>query len=406
MKHGLKKLLNLILVLVVGFLGGILGVITMQNYGSSSTANNTTTTTSSTSSNTSTSKTTYNNTTSVSEAVTKVQDAVVSVLNYQTSSSVNSDNPYSIFGNNTSSGELALTGEGSGVIYKKEGDVAYLVTNTHVVTGAEEIEIKLADGNTVEGTLVGSDTYSDISVIKIDAAAVTTVAEFGDSDSVNVGEVAIAIGSPLGAAYANSVTQGIISSLSRTVTSKAEDGQTISTNAIQTDAAINPGNSGGPLINIQGQVIGITSSKITSSSASLSSSVSVEGMGFAIPSNDAVAIINQLEKNGTVERPALGIQMTNLSRLSATDLSRINVPKDLTAGIVVISVQSGLSADGNLEKYDIITKIDDKAIESSSDLQSALYSKNIGDTVTVTFYRDGKEQTADIQLKSSTEDLQ
>ncbi|MBM9832681.1 trypsin-like peptidase domain-containing protein, partial [Enterococcus faecalis] len=184
--------------------------------------------------------------------------------------------------NNNDSGELALTGEGSGVIYKKEGKFAYLVTNTHVVTGAEQIEIKLADGNTVEGNLVGSDTYSDISVIKIDASAVTTVAEFGNSDSVNVGEVAIAIGSPLGAAYANSVTQGIVSSLSRTVTAKAEDGQTISTNAIQTDAAINPGNSGGPLINIQGQVIGITSSKITSNSTSLSSRVSVEGMGFAI----------------------------------------------------------------------------------------------------------------------------
>ncbi len=407
MKHSLKKLLNLILVLIVGFLGGILGVLAMQKYATPSQIVDSTTTKTTTSTDTSTSNVTYHNTTSVSEAVDKVQNAVVSVLNYQTTNTTGSDNPYSIFGNNNNdSGELALTGEGSGVIYKKEGKFAYLVTNTHVVTGAEQIEIKLADGNTVEGNLVGSDTYSDISVIKIDASAVTTVAEFGNSDSVNVGEVAIAIGSPLGAAYANSVTQGIVSSLSRTVTAKAEDGQTISTNAIQTDAAINPGNSGGPLINIQGQVIGITSSKITSNSTSLSSRVSVEGMGFAIPANDAVAIITQLEKNGKVERPALGINMTSLARLSANDLSRLNAPKDLSAGIVVIAVQSGLSADGILENYDIITKIDDKTIESSSDLQSALYSKNIGDTISVTFYRDGKEQTVDIQLKSSTEDLQ
>ncbi len=147
----------------------------------------------------------------------------------------------------------------------------------------------------ISGELVGSDTYSDIAVIKISADKVTTVAEFADSDTIKVGETTIAIGSPLGSVYANTVTQGIISSLSRTVTSQSEDGQTISTNAIQTDTAINPGNSGGPLINIQGQVIGITSSKITSSSAN-SSGVAVEGLGFAILANDAVAIINQLEK--------------------------------------------------------------------------------------------------------------
>ncbi|WP_303975034.1 S1C family serine protease [Streptococcus merionis] len=404
MKNSMKKLLHVLLILLVGFIGGTLGVVTMQKFGTSSTVANSTTTTS-TKNGTTTSNVTYNNTTSVSEAVDKVKNAVVSVINYQTSNN-NSRNPYSIFGDNNNSGELAVAGEGSGVIYKKEGNSAYLVTNTHVVAGAEQIEIKLADGNTVKGTLVGSDTYSDISVVKIDASVVTTVAEFGNSDSLNVGEIAIAIGSPLGTEYANSVTQGIVSSLSRTVTSKAEDGQTISTNAIQTDAAINPGNSGGPLINIQGQVIGITSSKITSSSASLSSSVSVEGMGFAIPANDAVSIIAQLEKNGKVERPALGIQMASLSNLSATDIARLNVPKDLTAGIVVVSVHSGLSADGRLKAYDIITKIDGKTIESSSDLQSALYSKNIGDTITVTFYRDGKEQTTDIQLSSSTDDLQ
>lgn len=314
MKNSLKKIFYLLLVLIVGFFGGVIGTAVMT-WLSPRPATTTTATQSST--NKTTNTVSYNNTASTTEAVNTVQDAVVSVLNYQTASQ-NPANPYSIFGRNDQDGELAVAGEGSGVIYKKDEQFAYLVTNTHVVVGAEQIEIKLVDGTTVEGTLVGSDTYSDISVVKIDASVVSTIAEFGDSDSLNVGEIAIAIGSPLGTDYANSVTQGIVSSLSRTVTSKAEDGQTISTNAIQTDAAINPGNSGGPLINIQGQVIGITSSKITSSSPSLSSSVSVEGMGFAIPSNDAVEIIKQLEENGRVERPALGIQMASLTSLSTS----------------------------------------------------------------------------------------
>lgn len=253
--------------------------------------------------------------------------------------------------------------------------------------------------------MIGSDTYADIAVIKIAADKVKNVAEFADSDKIKVGETAIAIGSPLGSIYANTVTQGIVSSLSRTVTSKSEDGQTISTNAIQTDTAINPGNSGGPLINIQGQVIGITSSKITSSSNS-AAGVAVEGMGFAIPANDAVNIINQLEKNGKVIRPALGIKMANLSNLSTTQRQKAGIEDDsLKAGIVVLSTQKGLPADGQLEQYDVITKIDGETVESISDLQSALYKHTVGDTISITYSRHGKENTIDIKLTNSTEDL-
>ena len=165
---------------------------------------------------------------------------------------------------------------------KKDDKDAYLVTNTHVINGASKVDIRLADGTKVPGEIVGSDTFSDIAVVKISSEKVTTVAEFGDSSQLSVGETAIAIGSPLGSEYANTVTQGIISSLNRNVSLKSEDGQAISTKAIQTDTAINPGNSGGPLVNIQGQVIGITSSKIASNGGT-----SVEGLGFAIPSNDA-----------------------------------------------------------------------------------------------------------------------
>ena len=392
----MKKLLKFVILFVVGFLGGIGGYYfassTLTQGNSTSNQANTT----------SVSNVQYSNETSTTKAVEKVQDAVVSVINYQTQSS---DSLSSIFGNIESSDELAVAGEGSGVIYKKDGDTAYIVTNNHVISGAEKIDILLASGEKLSGELVGADTYSDIAVIKIAADKVTTIAEFANSDTIKVGETAIAIGSPLGSVYANTVTQGIISSLSRTVTSQTEDGQTISTNAIQTDTAINPGNSGGPLINIQGQVIGINSSKITSSSIS-SSGVAVEGMGFAIPSNDAVQIINQLETNGKVTRPALGVQMVNLTDLSTSQLEKAGLANtDLTSGVLIVSTQSGLPADGKFEPYDVIIEIDGETIENKSDLQSELYKHQIGDTITVTYYRNNKKMTVDIKLTHSTDDL-
>ena len=392
----MKKLLKFVILFVVGFLGGIGGYYfassTLTQGNSTSNQANTT----------SVSNVQYSNETSTTKAVEKVQDAVVSVINYQTQSS---NSLSSIFGNIESSDELAVAGEGSGVIYKKDGDTAYIVTNNHVISGAEKIDILLASGEKLSGELVGADTYSDIAVIKIAADKVTTIAEFANSDTIKVGETAIAIGSPLGSVYANTVTQGIISSLSRTVTSQTEDGQTISTNAIQTDTAINPGNSGGPLINIQGQVIGINSSKITSSSVS-SSGVAIEGMGFAIPSNDAVQIINQLETNGKVTRPALGVQMVNLTDLSTSQLEKAGLANtDLTSGVLIVSTQSGLPADGKFEPYDVIIEIDGETIENKSDLQSELYKHQIGDTITVTYYRNNKKMTVDIKLTHSTDDL-
>ena len=392
----MKKLLKFVILFVVGFLGGIGGYYfassTLTQGNSTSNQANTT----------SVSDVQYSNDTSTTQAVEKVQDAVVSVINYQTQSS---NSLSSIFGNIESSDELAVAGEGSGVIYKKDGDTAYIVTNNHVISGAEKIDILLASGEKLSGELVGADTYSDIAVIKIAADKVTTIAEFANSDTIKVGETAIAIGSPLGSVYANTVTQGIISSLSRTVTSQTEDGQTISTNAIQTDAAINPGNSGGPLINIQGQVIGINSSKITSSSVS-SSGVAVEGMGFAIPSNDVVQIINQLETNGKVTRPALGVQMVNLTDLSTSQLEKAGLANtDLTSGVLIVSTQPGLPADGKFEPYDVIIEIDGETIENKSDLQSELYKHQIGDTITVTYYRNNKKMTVDIKLTHSTDDL-
>ena len=387
-----KKGVTFLIIILIGFLSGALGsFVTLQLYQKqvSQAANNSTNTVTQTS---------YKNENATTQAVNKVKDAVVSVITY----SANRQN--SVFGNDetdTDTDSQQVASEGSGVIYKKNGKDAYLVTNTHVIKGASKVDIRLADGTKVPGEIVGSDTFSDIAVVKISSEKVTTVAEFGDSSKLNVGETAIAIGSPLGSEYANTVTQGIISSLNRNVSLKSQDGQAISTKAIQTDTAINPGNSGGPLINIQGQVIGITSSKIASNGGT-----SVEGLGFAIPSNDAQNIIKQLERDGKVTRPALGIQMVNLANIGASDLRKLNIPSSVTSGVVVKSVQSNMPASGHLEKYDVITKVDDKEISSSTDLQSALYNHSIGDTIKITYYRNGKEETTSIKLDKSSGDLE
>ena len=380
---------QLLLVILISFLSGLLGSLAVlqfnqkQGNGEQNSAAVT--------------QTAVNNENSTTQAVDKVKDAVVSIITYSgnsQSSFIGSDDA------DTDSNTEQISSEGSGVIYKKDGDDAYLVTNTHVISGAKKVDIRLADGTKVPGEIVGSDTYSDIAVVKISSEKVSTVAEFGDSSQLAVGETAIAIGSPLGSEYANTVTQGIVSSLNRHVSLKSEDGQAISTNAIQTDTAINPGNSGGPLINIQGQVIGITSSKIASNGGT-----SVEGLGFAIPANDVKNIIKQLEKDGKVTRPALGIHMVNLTNLSTADLQKLKLPDNVTSGVVVRSVQTNMPANGHLQRFDVITKVDDKAISSTTELQSALYSHSIGDEMTVTYYRNGKEETTKIKLDKSTSDL-
>ena len=384
-----KKIGQLLLIILISFFSGVLGSLTILQLNQKQEAN--------TQNSTTITQTSVKNENSTTKAVDKVKDAVVSIITY----SANSQN--SLFGygeSDTDTNTEQVSSQGSGVIYKKDGEYAYIVTNTHVINGAKKVDIRLADGTKVPGEIVGTDTYSDIAVVKISSEKVSAVAEFGDSSKLTVGETAIAIGSPLGSEYANTVTQGIVSSLNRTVSLRSEDGQAISTKAIQTDTAINPGNSGGPLINIQGQVIGITSSKIATNGGT-----SVEGLGFAIPSNDAIKIIEQLENNGKVTRPALGIQMVNLSNLSTTDLQKLKLPDSITSGVAVRSVQSNMPANGHLEKYDVITKVDGNPITSATELQNALYSHSVGDEMTITYYRNGKEETTTIKLDKSTNDL-
>ena len=234
-----------------------------------------------------------------SQAYKSVQGAVVSVINKQKVQQ--SSGTLGIFGyGNSSNGsssdsssdnKLETASEGSGVIYKKSGNSAYVVTNNHVVKGSNALQVILSNGKKVNADLVGADSATDLAVLKINAANVKTVASFGNSNSIVPGQDVLAIGSPMGSEYANTVTKGIISAKDRTL--KAGTDGTL-TSVIQTDAAINSGNSGGPLINMAGQVIGINSMKL----ASDTQGSSVEGIGFAIPSNEVVTIINQLIKNG------------------------------------------------------------------------------------------------------------
>lgn len=396
-----------------GLLGGVLGaVVTIGIFyvanGSLIAPNSQTTSGSPSAGNTRVSNMKVDVNSDVTDAANKVQGAVVSVINLQKQQSQSGLGGFSdIFGNGGNddqqqseddNGQLEEASEGSGVIYKVEGNTAYIVTNNHVVEKQDGLEVLLKDGSKVKATLVGKDAYTDLAVLKVESDKVKDIkpAEFGDSSSLKVGEPAIALGSPLGSQYANSVTSGIVSSLNRQVVNQTEEGQTVNINAIQTDAAINPGNSGGPLVNMAGQVIGINSSKIVQTQ----SNVSVEGIGFAIPSNDVVNVINQLEKDGKVVRPALGITMVNLSDLSTEQLSEIiKVPSSVTQGVVVNNVQSSTPADqAGLKKYDVITKIDDVDVSTGVGLQSELYKHKVGDTVKITYYRQDKKETASVKL--------
>lgn len=344
----------------------------------------------------------------ITSAVEKVQDAVVSVINMQSSSQSVSG----LFGEvqqGEDDGELTEASEGSGVIYKIDGDIAYVVTNNHVIADNKALKVQLADGTSVDAELVGTDEYTDLAVLKISSKGVKATAEFGDSDNVKVGEPAIAIGSPLGAEYANSVTSGIVSSLNREVNIETDSGVATSY-AIQTDAAINPGNSGGPLVNIEGQVIGINSSKIASTGASfMNDSVSIEGMGFAIPSNQVVKIINELVKNGEVVRPALGVQMVDFTNITSAQRDKYfpDLPEDITTGAIIGSVSKGTPAEeAGLEAYDVVVALDDDEVTSSSDLKSFLYKKNVGDTIKLTYYRGKEKKTVEVKLTMEASELE
>ena len=269
-------------------------------------------------------------------------------------------------------------GVGSGVIFRNDG---YIITNNHVIAGAKEIIVSLSDGNTVNGTLIGTDEMTDIAVVKVDAKNLPT-AELGDSDEVVVGEPAIAIGNPMGLEFQGSVTVGVISALNRTL-----DLNDRRVKLFQTDAAISPGNSGGALVNADGEVIGINSAKLATNG--------VEGMGFAIPINTVKTIVNELMDKGYVARPYLGVTI-----FDKPTAARYGYQLSIEKGVYVFQV--GLDSPAGragFQRGDIILNIDGKEVNSVTDVRNAVAAHKVGDKVKVLCDRDGREETVEVTLE-------
>ena len=285
----------------------------------------------------------------------------------------------SIFG-----GVQTSTAEGSGIILSEDG---YIVTNNHVIEGASAVSVILNTGSEFTATVIGADSESDIAVIKIEPTEELTVATLGDSDSVVVGERAVAIGNPMGLEFFGSVTQGIISAVNRTID---VDNRTM--NVIQTDAAINSGNSGGALVNARGEVIGINTVKV--------STTGVEGMGFAIPISQARPIISDLLEYGYVTgRPVIGISTRDVTEYMAT---QYNWPQ----GAQVMAVTSENAQNAGLQQGDIIIAVDGNTITSGSDLTEYKDTKSPGDEIELQVYKyaTGTTETVRVVLSEQIPD--
>lgn len=281
--------------------------------------------------------------------------------------------------------EYAAIGSGSGFVVSEKG---YVVTNNHVIEGGSTFKVKLSDEQTYDAELVGRDKYSDLAVLKIISDNKFNPVTVGDSSKTQVGEIAIAIGSPLGEKLANSVTVGYISALDREINL---DGN--GTRMIQTDAAINPGNSGGPLVNENGQVIGINTAKPTAAGYdNYGNAISTDGIGFAIPISDAMPVINQIINTGKFQRPAIGASLYSIDEETS---KRSNVPQ----GILIRSVTKNGPADkAGLKQNDIITQIDGQNITNTKELTGLLQNKKVGDQMEIKVVRNGSEKKISLKL--------
>jgi serine protease Do len=283
--------------------------------------------------------------------------------------------------NNVATAEVS----GSGVFISEDG---YILTNNHVVEDTTELRVVLADGTEQQATLVGTDVYSDLAVLKTDGPA-PAVAVLGNSDALDPGETVIAIGSPLGE-FTNSVTAGIVSAIGRSIDTgygyRIED-------LIQTDAAINEGNSGGPLVNLRGEVVGLNTLVVRSSS----SGTDTEGLGFAVASNTIAAVAGQIIETGSVARPDLGVDWQAITPYVALRY-RLNV----AYGVLITGVDSGGSADqAGLRAGDIINRVGDVELDETHSFLNLLYQYQSGDQVTIGFVRDGRQMEAAVVLGSS-----
>lgn len=313
----------------------------------------------------------------IADAVEKVYDSVVVVNTYVNGEAYSS---------------------GTGFVYKTEDGTAYLLTNNHVIESADDVYVTFTDGSIVQAQVVGSDVYSDIAVLSVDEDYIISVAEIGSSEEARLGDTVFAIGAPLDSAYSWSVTRGIVSGKDRLVEVELTSGNTTTpmvVNTLQTDAAINNGNSGGPLANSNGEVIGITSIKLASST--------IEGMGFAIPIETALEYAEQLINGEEVERPYLGIYMLDVTdAYYSREYYDIIREANVTSGVIVTDFENNSPAkEAGLEVGDIIIRVDGNDISSNAYLRYYLYKHSVGEEMTLTVLRNGREIDIDVMLTAS-----
>lgn len=306
----------------------------------------------------------------LSTGINNVYDSVVVVQNYKNDKS---------------------NGIGSGFIYNNDG---YIMTNSHVIEGASNIKVMLMSGDAVDATIIGDDEYADIAVIKIDKKYVTKVATLGSSESINVGDTVFTIGSPISSEYYGTVTRGILSGKNRLVNVTVESSNDWIMNVMQTDAAINPGNSGGPLCNANGDVIGINSMKLVQSQ--------VEGMGFAIPIEDAISYANMIVNGEKIKRSYLGLRMVNVSSTYNFANEDIKIDSKVISGVAIIEIlKDGPCNNTGLKKGDVITKIGDYKIKTVAELRYHLYKYKPNDKINIVVNRNGKVMSYKVALGTS-----
>lgn len=291
---------------------------------------------------------------------------------------------------------------GTGFVYKVDGSTAYVMTNNHVVSGGDSAKVIFSDGTDTDTKILGGDTYADIAVLTVPSSSIKQVATIGNTENLKLGDTTFAVGAPLGDTYSGTVTKGILSGKDRLVeVSFSGTTSDYYMKVLQTDAALNPGNSGGPLCNINGEVIGVNSLKLTQEQTS-TSSYSVEGMGFAIPIEDALYYAEVIEEGGSVKRPYIGISMLDITNSYYLWQAGITIPKGVKDGVAVIEVvSSSPAAKSGLQKGDIIIKLGNEKISSVAKLRYELYKHSPGDKIDVTYNRSGKEYTTQITLEES-----
>lgn len=286
-----------------------------------------------------------------------------------------------------------LIGSGSGAIISVDGFMVEVITNNHVINNANRVDVVFANGQAITAEIIGSDVFSDLALLQVEVDFPISAFKIGDSASSKVGEWVLAIGSPLGLNFQGSVTLGILSGKDRTVSVDISGNGMADwdMNVLQTDAAINPGNSGGPLINMNGELIGINSMKIVLQT--------VEGMGFSIPINEVVPIVAQLREYGEVIRPVLGISAVGISELSFFQKNRYGIDLSQTNGLLITSVMANSPAlEAGIRNNDILLSFDQTIITSFKQFRQLLYSKNVNDIVDIVILRDGVQFTVSVVL--------